>query len=60
MKVAKFWRVVSDDNEPKHISLRDARQAAQSLAAHYPGREFTIVESVESVSRSEYTWTDHE
>ena len=57
----KFWMVMGQgDPVCRHASETSAREEAERLARLNPGQEFTVLQSVASVVKSDMRWELHE
>lgn len=53
----KFWMVVGDGTPyHRHPSKQSAKNEAERLARLYTGKEFTVVESLATVVKSDLAW----
>lgn len=61
MNQQKFWMVVGlGVPYYKHTTEHSAATEAERLASLNPGEEFTVLESVASVKKSDLQWVTHE
>lgn len=61
MNQQKFWMVVGlGVPYYKHTTEHSAATEAERLASLNPGEEFTVLESVASVKKSDMRWVTHE
>ena len=57
----KFWMVLGYSMPVyRHESRKSAITEAERLARQYPGTEFTVLESLASVVKSDITWKSHD
>jgi hypothetical protein len=61
MSRAKFWMVLGEGMPCyRHQSKQAARDEAERLARLNPGEEFTVLEAVETVVKSDVKWEPNE
>ena len=57
----KFWMILGSGTPTyRHQEFRSAKEEAERLARNNPGVEFTVLESVAHVVRSDMVWTKHD